>query len=194
MVCLHIVPDIGESLDQQLERDSITIGRSSTVDLMLPDKFLSREHARLFKQGTEWWVEDLDSCNGTIVNGTPIKGPKRLSMGDELRLCRNTLTFQPLSAAAEEPSTVTGGAFGEVLYVAATELDRWQRPDSDRSSTSDIDLVRQAEMLQMLNKVHRALGSLTDLDELLTLLMERAFEVLSPDEALIFLRRAGGGY
>jgi 3',5'-cyclic-nucleotide phosphodiesterase len=194
MVRLHVVSDQGDSVDQPLSSDSVTVGRSSDADLQLADRFLSREHARFFQQDSDWWVEDLHSCNGTLLNGDLLKAPKRLVPGDEVRLCRNTITFQEKDTAVTPSSTQSGLSLAQSMFVEATKLDRWRRPSSNLGPQSDHDLIHRADMLHMLNEVHRALGSLMNLDELLELLLERAFDVLAPDEVLIFLRQQKGGY
>ena len=64
MVRLHVQPASGQPFDHPLEVDSLTIGRSSSADLTLADQFLSRQHARLFREDGELLVEDLGSRNG----------------------------------------------------------------------------------------------------------------------------------
>ena len=64
--------------------DSLVIGRSADhADVAIDDKRLSRKHCRLVKENDEFIAEDLDSSNGTKVNGVPIK---RIALreGDEL--------------------------------------------------------------------------------------------------------------
>jgi hypothetical protein len=47
------------------------IGADKSNDLVLADRFVSARHARLRWDGVEWWLEDLGSKNGTLVNGHP---------------------------------------------------------------------------------------------------------------------------
>ena len=50
--------------------DELTIGRSPRCNVPLAsDGFVSQLHARLFRRGDEYWVEDLGSTNGTLMNG-----------------------------------------------------------------------------------------------------------------------------
>ncbi len=62
------------------------IGRDVRVHVPVTDKYVSRRHARIFYRDGSWFIEDLDSSNGTIVNGENIKGkgPVRLNDGDEI--------------------------------------------------------------------------------------------------------------
>lgn len=66
--------------------DEITIGRSSVSTLQLEDDFASGTHARLIRRGRDWFIEDLDSRNGTWLNGQRIDQPERLAEGMDLRI------------------------------------------------------------------------------------------------------------
>lgn len=65
-----------------------TIGRARENDIPLDDSFLSAEHARLLWNGRGWVLEDLNSTNGTRVNGKPIKKAKPLKQGDTIEFGR----------------------------------------------------------------------------------------------------------
>jgi pSer/pThr/pTyr-binding forkhead associated (FHA) protein len=56
----------------ELGRGEITIGRDKDCNISLPLANASRKHARLFAKGEEFMIEDLDSTNGTVVNGVRI--------------------------------------------------------------------------------------------------------------------------
>lgn len=69
----------------------ITIGRSNECDFIVGDDYASARHARLSKRGTEWFVEDLDSRNGTFVGGMRIDQPEKLGVGSEIKVGRSTV-------------------------------------------------------------------------------------------------------
>ncbi len=58
----------------ELEPGEYIIGRYPTNDIVIPDPYVSRRHARIFYRDGEWYIEDLDSTNGTIVGNEDIKG------------------------------------------------------------------------------------------------------------------------
>ena len=58
------------------------VGRQADSDLFLNSRHGSQRHAELFEQAGKLWVRDLDSTNGTSVNGQRLKRPKRLADGD----------------------------------------------------------------------------------------------------------------
>jgi pSer/pThr/pTyr-binding forkhead associated (FHA) protein len=73
----------GETID--LGVDVLTIGRSPHSDLFLDDVTVSRHHARVLRDEGGFWVEDLNSLNGTYVNRKRIE-QQRLNDGDELQI------------------------------------------------------------------------------------------------------------
>ena len=70
----------------------LTIGRAPGCAVSLAsDNFVSHVHARLFLQDHEYWVEDLGSTNGTLVNGRKVTGAVPLRRGDRLQVGRTVL-------------------------------------------------------------------------------------------------------
>jgi hypothetical protein len=70
-----------------LPLDAITtLGRDVNNAIVVDDQFASAEHAVLTFRGRTWYVEDLNSTNGTFVNGSPVDGVAPLGYGDELQL------------------------------------------------------------------------------------------------------------
>ena len=71
----------------------VVIGRQN-ADLVLEDPEVSRRHAVLRRSGDSVLIEDLDSTNGTFVNGERIGAPMRVRSGDELRVGQTTLQIE----------------------------------------------------------------------------------------------------
>ena len=65
--------------------DAVCIGRGLAADIRIDDEQISREHLRVARvdEGT-FRVEDLDSCNGTFVNGERLRGSCELHPGDRV--------------------------------------------------------------------------------------------------------------
>jgi transcriptional regulator with PAS, ATPase and Fis domain len=64
----------------------LTVGRSDPADVRLRDKSLSRVHAELRNEGGKVWVRDLESLNGTLLQGKRVEVEAEVHVGDELRL------------------------------------------------------------------------------------------------------------
>ncbi len=79
-------------LEIDLPDDQLTIGRSSDSDLVIRDDYTSTHHARLMVWNDEWVVQDLDSTNGTYVQGTRVTTPTPVPPGVPVRI--GTTTFE----------------------------------------------------------------------------------------------------
>lgn len=82
-------------------RGRVTLGRVGSVEVPLADAKASREHARVFEQGGEWHVVDLNSTNGTFVNGAKVTR-RVLRPGDEITIGTTSFVFEPPAPAAQE--------------------------------------------------------------------------------------------
>jgi serine phosphatase RsbU (regulator of sigma subunit) len=180
---LRVTPPIGEPFEHLCEGDSLTVGRSSKADLVLSDRFLSRQHARFYREGDAWVVEDLGSRNTTLLNGRPLATPARLSAGDLVKLSETVISVEGFDAAASRPKTDAGSKTSSsdtILLRSASEL----LATAERES---------AGRLKLLNEVHRALAASLSLEELLEAVLDRTFVHLGPEEAVIFLKKPHGG-
>ncbi len=119
---LIIVQGEEEGREIELRRDELTLGRGPDNELVLPDIACSRRHAMIERQGEDWVVIDLNSGNGTLVNGERIQRAV-LRDGDEIEVGSTVFEFQlpgqeelvdaPAAQAGTVPpreSTVTGTA------------------------------------------------------------------------------------
>ena len=66
-------------------RLQVLVGRDPAAELYLEDKTISARHARLYFEDTQWWVEDLGSTNGTLLNLERVVEPVVLASGDRLQ-------------------------------------------------------------------------------------------------------------
>jgi len=64
----------------------IVLGRDPICDIYISDETVSARHARLTFHHGQWWVEDLNSTNGTRLNQEPVSQPTVLTTGDEIGL------------------------------------------------------------------------------------------------------------
>jgi hypothetical protein len=81
----------GESFAVDGER--MTIGRRPDSAIFLDDITVSRDHALLVRRGSDWFLDDCGSLNGTYVNRERIDS-RRLADGDELQIGKYKLTFR----------------------------------------------------------------------------------------------------
>ncbi len=83
-----------------LTNDTMVVGRDATADISIPDKSISRQHARLEKAGENIVIVDMGSANGTIINGKkmPPSSPAQLAKEDMVRLGNVILKYVPAGA------------------------------------------------------------------------------------------------
>ena len=116
---------------------------------MLSDRFLSRQHARFYRDGDSWVVEDLGSRNTTLLNGRPLATPVRLSLGDLVKLSETVISVEGFDAASSKPksdaSAKTSSSDTIVLRSASELIATAERESAGR--------------LKLLNEVHRALAT-----------------------------------
>lgn len=86
-----------DRLVASIEKPILTIGKKKEeVDVVLEDSSVSRMHARISKEGQDYYLEDLNSTNGTFKNGLRLQPyeKRKLESGDELKCGRVTLIFR----------------------------------------------------------------------------------------------------
>ena len=71
-----------------------SIGRSPSNTILVPDTYASAQHTLMTWREGQWWVEDLDSRNGTLLNGVRITGPTVVSAGDVIGVGRTRLKLE----------------------------------------------------------------------------------------------------
>ena len=77
-------PRVGFSL--VLDRREITIGRSESSDLVINDEFASTQHAKLVLINNDWLIQDLNSTNGTFLDGERIGTPAVVKLKSQVRI------------------------------------------------------------------------------------------------------------
>ena len=88
-------PSLEEGGAFPLNSAPLTVGRGGQNDLVLTgDEFASARHARVEARGDGVWVQDLESTNGTFVNGARVAGAQRLGAGDILRVGETDLRVE----------------------------------------------------------------------------------------------------
>lgn len=131
--------------------EGATVGRESDNDLVLAGSSLSRRHARFEPgDGATWWIEDIESANGTWVNSKRLEGRAALNHGDRIRLAQDDFLF----VDADNNSFDTRGyqlAEKETVTLGKLLFDRGSGPEEllleeptvtmGREDTNDIVLA-----------------------------------------------------
>jgi sigma-B regulation protein RsbU (phosphoserine phosphatase) len=163
-----------------LARPRVTIGRSRESDIFLPDQWLSRHHAAIEDRGDGFYVNDLNSKNGTLLNGEPLHEWRRLRPGDIITLGEHTLTFSGDADVVDEEDDREPE--GTRVFSVRELSDISTRPAID-----PIDLQRQNRVLAILSKAASELVVHRPLHELFDLVLDLLFEAVTAERGAILL-------
>jgi sigma-B regulation protein RsbU (phosphoserine phosphatase) len=94
------------------------IGRRSDCQIFVPDMRVSRQHARLWKDGEAWQIEDLGSNNGTFINGAKVQTATPLRHDDEILIANNRIRVE-----SRDTQPDPGPKFPEGNAVTIVEID-----------------------------------------------------------------------
>src|SRR4051794_20125342 len=76
----------------ELSKDIMTFGRKNDNDIPIDSPAISGFHGKILKEGPDYFVEDLNSTNGTFINGTRVKREK-LKNHDQIGIARHVIEF-----------------------------------------------------------------------------------------------------
>ena len=120
----------GQRRSFSVTRDSTVIGRREDCDLRIPVGEVSRKHCRLIKQDHAISLEDLDSSNGTFINGQRIAGTVKVEPGDSIQVGPVIFVLQVDGSPADD-------ALAPMTAQAAQELTS----DAPTVSPDQVDAV-----------------------------------------------------
>ncbi len=89
-ITFYIKVEEGKESIRHFSQSEIMLGRDSHCDLSVSDDTLSAHHARIVFHHGQWWLEDLNSTNGTFLNQEKLTTPAVVITGDEFK-CGNTI-------------------------------------------------------------------------------------------------------
>ena len=156
----------------------LSIGRDKTNSIAVEDRVLSRRHCLVHRESGGFQIRDLNSSNGTYVNGLPVTS-QALKSGDHLKAGESVFLFlDGESAPRPAPKPVELGAEGQ--FAATTMLLK-----TERVAAADPD--RRLKHLETLLDIGAALSSIRDLETLEEKILESICEVIPADRGAILL-------
>ncbi|XAL98280.1 ATP-binding protein [Phycisphaeraceae bacterium D3-23] len=185
MLVLNVIqgPDKGMRLTLPDDEPQM-IGRSSE-SIVLSDQTISRRHAELTPEGDgTWYIRDLQSANGTFINGVRATPERRkLRLGDQIRTGNTLLIYG---------ENVRNPLANRLKLAPADEIDvAFERTidANDESMIMSSPEPSQAAQfqLQIVYELVALIGSVTDTQELLDKVMDVVFEYFSADRGFVLL-------
>src|SRR5579871_1583243 len=108
-----VILKAGESTTHELARDETVIGRHPECHIQIDSNMVSRKHARVFRDGNRFLVEDMGSGNGTTVNGVRIANATPLSHDDRVKLGPILIRFIDQPAGQNRPASAASASSGQ---------------------------------------------------------------------------------
>lgn len=169
-------------MHQILEKDVYIIGRQEGCDIRIDNLGISRNHARIVRDGSGWIAEDLKSSNGTFVNGEQVER-HHLNEGDEIAIGKYIITFSesgvPAESTAQDEAAAQAAPIGggDALNTMAMDGDAIRKrlqqmhkekgteagqatampapgkaPDTEKTKLTDAEMKAREAEIQMLEK------------------------------------------
>jgi len=157
-----------------LRDEPVVIGRETAAELCLADRAVSRRHSRVEQNGDQFWINDLQSLNGTFVNDVPVK-QRALQHGDRIRIGDTQFLF--LLHEGDVPSKSSHVELDERHLVSGSTIQ----------VRFDDALFLMARDLSALMKVSTTINAIRGLEELQKKLLELLFEVVPAEQGAILL-------
>ncbi|MGQ0636526.1 MAG: SpoIIE family protein phosphatase [Planctomycetaceae bacterium] len=218
MAVLQVVKGTCPGQLLELPGDRMVMGRHPACQIVLDNAAVSRNHAQIVESQGEWFLEDLRSRNGTMLNGERIQGRTELRNGDEIRVCELVLRFY-LSAPPSTPApTLTGvnrlveqvttvpdvsdAAAPAVAFPQAILAESESGTDHSSIITS-VEIgtargprigVRPEAKLRAVMEISQNLGGTLKANEVLPRILESLFKIFpQADRGFVVLRDAATG-
>ena len=180
-------PNPGTTLPLLGER--IVLGRNADCQIVINLPAVSREHALIRLVNGDYWIEDLGSRNGTLVNNREIRERTRLAGSDQIKICDSLYQFVDSAIPPLPEGLRRGGLSGRASGA---------RRGGRHGSTVEVTLgpgsrplleAQPAEKLAMLLDLSVELSQTFDLDLLLPKIVDSLFQVFrQADRGFIILR------
>ncbi|MCA9549596.1 MAG: FHA domain-containing protein [Myxococcales bacterium] len=182
---------------------SLTVGRADDCDLVLTERRLSRRHARFYEEDGRWFVEDLGSPNGTVVNERRVRKCE-LHPGDTIVLCKSTFRVQGEGDDQTEPPdpgprlVKRAGSAPDLESMLAEDffsaLGLTDDTLLDTSASSLARLVHQTRSFALLHEIAKAMQRRHDPQAMLTAVLDVLLKATGASRAYAVLVTDDGGF
>jgi serine phosphatase RsbU (regulator of sigma subunit) len=176
--------------------DESVIGRSPECDVVLDVAAVSRRHAIISSNGSQFWVEDTGSRNGTIVNGQKVVDKAQLRDGDRILICDVEFEFHHLRPTAapqgegptgsllkplDEGDELDGSSIMATLDVSGGPRASWQVS------------ARPEQQLQAMIEISQNLSNTLSSKDILPKLLDSLFKIfIQADRGFVVMRPKPG--
>lgn len=166
------------------------VGRSPKNRVLLPDDLCSRDHAEISYADAAWYVRDLDSLNGTRVNGKAVRGDMELDTGDEVQFGRSKFMFVfNLSELPGIPVAPARALEDAVRVTKRTNKTKYLPSPGDEATHSDGPSQERA--IGALYRLALDMGSAHSIEELAEAVLAGLFAGTPAEHGAVLKLKAG---
>ncbi len=196
MAVLQVLNGLNPGQQFPLDREKSVMGRSPDCDIVLDVGAVSRFHAQILQQGSDYFVEDLKSRNGTYVNGEVVNGRRQLKDRDQLKVCDLLFAFHQVVPPVKTAQPTQGSA-GTVIMddsEMATSSTIMSKLDVSSSGSGLRVTVNPELKLRALLEITRNLAGGLVLEDVLPKILDSLFKVfIQADRGFVVLRETAEG-
>ncbi|MDA7952096.1 MAG: SpoIIE family protein phosphatase [Pirellulaceae bacterium] len=196
-------PETGKRIS--LDNEPNVLGRHPECDVVVPAGAVSRHHARISQGNDGFYLEDLKSRNGTLLNHQPLSHPQPLKDGDKITICELDFSFhlQPTDSPANVKSGLQLDNFTKGSNFSAILVDDGQTTGGESIvSKLNLDLDEEGQVqysaspevkLNALLEITKSLGRVLSLDEVLPQVLDSLFKIfVQADRGFLILKQGDG--
>jgi len=178
-------PDKGHNFD--IDHTPVLIGRGSP-DLPLTDNTVSRRHAQLTKKSGIWTIQDMNSANGTYVNGVKFTTPMELKQGDQIRCGATLIVFGGQRTSGVPGELGASLRLDENGNIVESSIMASVPSMEDSVVIAAPETSNAVDNLRLLYELSTAISSVFDQQQLLETVMDIIFDNLPADRGFILLK------
>ncbi|MBW3595677.1 MAG: SpoIIE family protein phosphatase [Planctomycetes bacterium] len=187
--------------------DESVLGRQPGCDVLIDVGAVSRRHAKVVREGDDFYVEDLQSRNGTFLNDQKIEFRRLLAHGDQIRVCDVEFDFQfdppPEKSGRQTDSVAAEGLLEGSNCSTFLVDDAEESANSSSTIMSKVDVTSTARGIQVtataearlkaLIEITQSMGGSVGLDDVLPRVLNSLFKIfLQADRGFIVLETPEG--
>jgi signal transduction histidine kinase len=188
---LFVIRGNDQGVKRELDGDTLRIGREASNSFQLHDQEVSRHHAELKRDGRSFTLVDLESSNGTFVNGQRVTQQELVS-GDQVQMGSTLMLFTGVS---DESANLSGKI--DIVPRQTGDKSRIVRSMSEAEGSQILKfgseegespwVARARSNLQVMYRTALAVSHTLDIDQLLGRIMQLIFEWVEADRGCIML-------
>lgn len=166
----------GQAKTYELRNGDTILGRLPDCDIQIDSNMVSRKHARVFPKDGHFYIEDLNSGNGTVLNGQRLTEPTQLRSNDRIKLGPVLFRYENDQSSSSMSSNHASAAeqAGVSFHAADTNSTI-----TDRITGSAFDMldVQPATKLKAVLEITRSLAGTIDIDKILPKVLDTLFGI-----------------